>query len=100
MLSPGGFFYRKISAARRAMYLSRAVIPFEPVRYVGHVAPASIFQHGTRDPSFSRANQQRLDRSASSAKKARYYNSGHDLNARAVADRNAWLTQELRLSKP
>jgi dienelactone hydrolase len=96
MLKPGGFFYRAVAPRARAAYISAAIDPFEPKRYAAHLAPAAVFfQHGTQDPSFSRANQRLLDRTASSPKKATYYNAGHELNAQAVSDRKTWLLREL-----
>lgn len=98
MLKPGGFFYRRVPAAKRAAYVEAAIAPFEPVRYVAHLAPAAVFfQHGKTDPSFTRANQRLLDRMASSPKKAAYYDAGHELDFRAVQDRKTWLRQELGL---
>src|SRR5205085_12002784 len=43
MLKPGGFFYRKVSAAKRAAYVKAAIEPFEPMRYAAHVAPTAVF---------------------------------------------------------
>lgn len=96
MLAPGGFFYRAVSKRIRDRYIAAAITPFEPFRYAAHLAPASVlFQHGTHDPSFSRANQRRLDRAASAPKTALYHDAGHELDGRAVRDRKAWLLETL-----
>ncbi len=96
MLAPGGLFYKPMPRKKRAAYIAAAIAPFEPFRYAAHLAPASVlFQHGRRDPAFSRANQRRLDALASEPKQAIYYAAGHGLNEQAVSDRKAWLLARL-----
>lgn len=98
MLEPGGFFYKKVGAKRRAAYMDVAIKPFEPFRYAAHLAPAAVFfQHGKTDPAFSRSNQMKLDTIASSPKKVSYYDAGHSLNSEATRDRKVWLLTQLGL---
>jgi predicted esterase len=68
----------------------------DPVRYVPRAAPASLlFQNGTRDPVSPRADVNAYVGAASTPKEQRWYDAGHELNAQAFAERDAWLVKLL-----
>jgi dienelactone hydrolase len=70
--------------------------PYDAVEYLDDVAPNAVyFQFGEQDtaPSPDQGEQQ-LD-AASQPKQADFYDTGHDLDAEARADRADWLAQRL-----
>jgi dienelactone hydrolase len=74
----------------------RAYSTIDPVRYIAHAAPASLFfQNGTRDPVSPRRDVDVYFRAASKPKERRFYNAPHELDAQALADRDAWLVKLL-----
>lgn len=75
-----------------------AMEPIEPIRFVGRAPPASIlFQNGLADRLVSVENAQALHDAARSPKTVKWYDAGHELNAQAVLDRQAWLDEKLGL---
>jgi dienelactone hydrolase len=74
----------------------RAYAKIDPVRYISRAAPASIlFQNGTRDPVSPRADVDAYFRAASTPKERHFYVAPHELDAQALADRDAWLVKLL-----
>jgi len=71
--------------------------PFDAIRYVPHAAPIALFfQFARHERLFGEAAMRRYYEAASQPKSIAWYDTGHELNdARALADRAAWL--ELRL---
>jgi dienelactone hydrolase len=74
----------------------RAYSAIDPVRYISRAAPAALlFQNGTRDPVSPRRDVDVYFRAASKPKERRFYNAPHELDAQALADRDAWLVKLL-----
>ena len=74
----------------------RAYSGIDPVRYISRAAPASLlFQNGTRDPVSPRKDVDAYFRAASKPKERRFYAAPHELDAQALADRDAWLVKLL-----
>ena len=85
----------RLGAKRLKPYL-RAYSAIDPVRYISRAAPASLlFQNGTRDPVSPRKDVDAYFRAASKPKEQRFYNAPHELDAQALADRDAWLVKLL-----
>ena len=69
----------------------------DPLRYVGHAAPAALFfQDGRNDEIVPQEALAALARAGSKPKELRWYRSGHVPSNRAWADSRDWLLQELR----
>ncbi|HVD91795.1 MAG TPA: alpha/beta hydrolase, partial [Vicinamibacterales bacterium] len=74
----------------------RAYSAIDPVRYISRAAPASLlFQNGTQDPVSPRKDVDAYFRVASKPKERVFYNAPHELDAEALADRDAWLVKLL-----
>ena len=74
----------------------RAYSAIDPVRYISRAAPASLlFQNGTQDPVSPRKDVDAYFRVASKPKERVFYNAPHELDAKALADRDAWLVKLL-----
>jgi dienelactone hydrolase len=85
----------RLGVKQRRAYL-RAYSKVDPVRYVSRVAPASLlFQNGTRDPVSPRKDVDAYYRAASMPKERQFYDAPHELDAQALADRDAWLVKLL-----
>jgi len=85
----------RLSSKQLKAYL-RAFSAVDPVRYISRAAPASLlFQNGTRDPVSPRKDVDAYFRTASKPKERRFYNAPHELDAQALADRDAWLVKLL-----
>lgn len=66
------------------------------MRYVARTPPAALlFQNGTRDPVSPRADVSAYFNAAGEPKEQRWYEAGHELNAQALAERDAWLVKLL-----
>jgi dienelactone hydrolase len=85
----------RLGSKQLKVYL-RAYSAIDPVRYIGRAAPASLlFQNGTRDTISPRQDVDAYFRAASKPKERRFYNSPHELDAQALADRDGWLVKLL-----
>ena len=85
----------RLGAKQLKAYL-RAYSAIDPVRYISRAAPASLlFQNGTRDPVSPRKDVDAYFRAASKPKEQRFYNAPHELDAQALADRDAWVVKLL-----
>jgi dienelactone hydrolase len=74
-----------------------AMKPFDPIAFVPHAAPAALFfQFGADDPYVPRDVAESLFDAASEPKRVGYYSGGHDLDSRAMAERDAWLIEQLQ----
>ena len=75
------------------------IAPLDPVRYVGRLAPASIFfQFANADQYVSATQAAEFYAAAGPRKHMATYEAGHDLHtAEVAADRVAWLKRELEL---
>jgi dienelactone hydrolase len=81
---------------KRMRAYTRAVSVVDPIRYVGHAAPAALlFQHGVRDTFASTAQLRKLVAVASEPKELRLYRAEHALNGRADDDLRGWLRAQL-----
>lgn len=85
----------RLSSKQLKAYL-RAYSAIDPVRYISRAGPASLlFQNGTRDPVSPRKDVDAYFRAASKPKERHFYNAPHELDAQALADRDAWLVKLL-----
>ena len=76
-----------------------AMASFDPIVFVPHMSPTPVyFQFGDSDQYVPRDVSEALYEAASEPKTLGLYPSGHDLNAQATTDRDAWLTRELMLT--
>jgi dienelactone hydrolase len=86
-----------VRAARKAE-LDAAFAPLDPVNNVGDAAPAPVFfQFAKSDRYVPSYVADKLYEAASDPKQEKAYESGHELDAAARADRLDWLRQELGL---
>lgn len=70
----------------------------DPVHFVGHSAPASVFlQFGTEDKPIPEKLARHYYALFSEPKKIAFYQAGHALNAAARAERVQWLIKRLAL---
>ena len=82
--------------ARKLKAYVRAYSVIDPVHYVSSAAPVSLlFQNGTRDPVSPAKDVDAYFRAASQPKERRSYDAPHELDAQALADRDAWLVKLL-----
>jgi pimeloyl-ACP methyl ester carboxylesterase len=73
-----------------------AMKPIDAVNYLPHAAPNALFlQFGKEDTRPSPADGREVVGAASAPKKAQWYDGGHELNAKAQAERENWLAQRL-----
>ena len=94
--APLGAFCRSRLGAKKLKAYLRSYSAVDPVRYVGRAAPASLlFQNGTRDPVSPRKDVDAYFRAASKPKEQRFYDAAHELDSRALSDRDAWLVKVL-----
>jgi dienelactone hydrolase len=85
----------RLGAKQLKAYL-RAYSTIDPVRFISRTAPASLlFQNGTRDPLSPRKDVDAYFRAASKPKERHFYDAPHELDAQALADRDAWLVKLL-----
>jgi dienelactone hydrolase len=86
-----------VRGARKAE-LDAAFAPLDPVNNVGDAAPAPVFfQFAKSDRYVPSYVADKLYEAASDPKQEKGYESGHELDAAARADRLDWLRQELGL---
>ena len=73
----------------------------DPINYVGHAAPASLFLQAARSDQYvPRKVTESFARSASTPKRITWYSTDHGgllLYKRALNDRESWLAGKLRL---
>ncbi|HBL31272.1 MAG TPA: hypothetical protein DD490_30970 [Acidobacteria bacterium] len=72
--------------------------PIEPIRWVGHAAPAHLlFQNGRQDNLVPEADGRAYQAAGSEPKTVLWYDAGHQLNEQADRDRHLWLAQVIGL---
>jgi dienelactone hydrolase len=77
----------------------RAMAPFDPLAMAPHAAPTALFFQFARDDSFvTAASAQELYAAASQPKRIGWYEGGHDLEEKALVERDAWLKEQLGLT--
>ncbi len=68
----------------------------DPITHIPTLSPASVlFQFGTDDPHVPKERAEEFFNAAQEPKEIRWYESGHELNADAAADRTSWLKKKL-----
>jgi dienelactone hydrolase len=78
-----------------------AMQPIEPLRFVGHAAPASIFfQSGRQDRLVPPVDAVWLHRAASEPKTVKWYDTGHGLGPQARVDQLEWLHRTVGMRAP
>jgi dienelactone hydrolase len=81
--------------------VSRILAQTDPLRYVGHAAPAALFfQNGLSDTVVPRSALAALSKAGSRPKRVRWYRADHALNAQAFRDQLAWLSDRLGIRGP
>jgi pimeloyl-ACP methyl ester carboxylesterase len=70
--------------------------PIDAVNYLPHVAPNALFlQFGSEDTRPSPEMGKEVQAAASSPKRAKWYEGGHELSDQARAERGDWLAERL-----
>ena len=73
---------------------------FDPVNYIGHVAPSALFfQFGKKDSFANEEKATLYSEQASNPKLVKFYDAGHALNDEAKRDRAAWLGEQIGIGK-
>jgi dienelactone hydrolase len=77
-----------------------ALAPIDPIHYVGHAAPSSLFFQFARHDRFVTEKQAiEYEGAASQPKSIKWYDTGHELNdVEALRDRAEWLRKEIGIS--
>ena len=93
----GLIFLATLSCATRAAWF-RAMIPIEPIRFIGFAAGTPLLlQNGRLDEFVAEADAQLLHNAAPEPRTLLWYNAGHNLTQQAVFDRHDWLVQQIGL---
>lgn len=72
----------------------------DPVRYIGHAAPAALlFQFGKADSYPTEEKAKLYSEKASYPRRIKFYDAGHALNDEARRDRAAWLGEQIGIGK-
>jgi predicted esterase len=76
-----------------------AMKAIDSVRYLPHAAPGALFlQFGNQDTRPSPVDGRELVGAASTPKRAKWYDGGHELNDEARSERADWLAERLRVA--
>jgi dienelactone hydrolase len=98
--APAASFVRRAPPRLRPT-VARILAQTDPLRYVGHAAPAELFfQNGLSDTVVPRSALNALSNAGSRPKRIRWYRAGHALNAQAFRDQLTWLSQRLGVRGP
>jgi dipeptidyl aminopeptidase/acylaminoacyl peptidase len=93
----GGF--ERIDPTARESWLE-AMVPIEPIHYVGHASPSALFfQNGRYDMSVSEEDALAYQAAGSEPKLVEWYESGHGLPPQAYVDMVAWLAEQIGIDK-
>jgi poly(3-hydroxybutyrate) depolymerase len=77
---------------------AQAMDPVDPIHYIGHAAPSTLFfQFGRFDSTMLPMAPLEYFDAASEPKEVRWYDAGHGLNSQAYYDRGEWLATQLGL---
>lgn len=91
---------KQIGEERIRAYLTKFAWD-DPVHYIGHSSPASVFlQFGNKDEPIPEKLARHYYHQFGSPKKIAFYDAGHSLNAAARNDRVQWLVERLSLKPP
>ncbi len=89
----------KVEGNARETYI-RKMAALDPVNYLGKAKGVQLLlQFATHDEYVSRDKAEMFASAASMPKELRWYDTGHEMNAQAAAERVAWLKTNLRLQK-
>ncbi len=92
---PGQDSLSKLGPKERDAWLA-AMLPIEPIRFVGDAAPAELlFQNGTRDQFVAREDAQAFMDAGSEPKTTKWYDSGHGIDMPMIDDHLAWLEERI-----
>ena len=73
---------------------------FDPINYIGHVAPSALFlQFGKKDSFANEAKAMLYSKAASNPKLVKTYDAGHELNDEARRDRAEWLRKQIGIGE-
>ena len=90
-------FHPKLEGEARETFI-RQFSELDPIAHVANLSPAPVlFQFGTDDPHVPVDRAREFYEAAKDPREARWYESGHGLNAKATADRKMWLKDKLLL---
>jgi hypothetical protein len=86
-----------IPPERRDSWLA-AMEPIEPIRFVGHAAPAALFfQQALQDTYVPRADGEAYAAAGSEPKTVKWYDQGHGIGAEMMRDQVDWLGERIGL---
>jgi hypothetical protein len=72
------------------------MLEIDPIRFVGHAAPAALFfQNGLDDALVAVEDATQYQQAGSDPKLVRWYPAGHFLNAAATSERILWLQEQI-----
>ena len=71
--------------------------PLDPAKYIPTAGGTVLMQFGKTDHYVPEVKARQFFAAAADPKKILWYDSGHGLNAEAIADRQAWLKDQLNL---
>lgn len=78
----------------------RMLALFDPINYIGHVAPSALFlQFGKKDFFANEEKATLYSKAASNPKLVKTYDAGHELNDEARRDRADWLRQQIGIGE-
>jgi fermentation-respiration switch protein FrsA (DUF1100 family) len=87
----------KMPDAERVAFAAK-LKPLDAVEHLPKAAPAPVLlQFGTMDHHVPKARADAIIAATSEPKKVIWYESEHGLNAKAVADRMAWIKEQWKL---
>jgi dienelactone hydrolase len=73
---------------------------FDPINYIGHVAPSALFlQFGKKDSFVNEEKAALYSKAASNPKLVKTYDAGHELNDEARRDRAEWLRKQIGIAE-
>jgi len=87
---------RKLEEADRAK-VAAELASLDPIAAIASAKGSFLFQFGTTDPYVPKSRAEAFFGAAPEPKKVLYYDAGHALNQQSVADRMAWLREQLQL---
>ena len=91
---PNGRIIRTLGCATGLAWI-RAMVPVEPIRYVGNANVPLLMQNGRSDASIRNADAEALHAAAPQPKEVRWYDSGHNLPIAARVDAERWLAEHI-----
>ena len=85
----------RVPSSAREVWL-KVMEPVEPIHFVGHAAPSSLFfQNARQDSLVSEADALAYQTAGSEPKRVEWYDSGHGLPAQAYFDMVNWLAEQI-----